>query len=86
MNKSVHPVDERLPLGQTFLYGLQHVLAMYAGVEVVPLIVANAIGLSDTEDLIYLINADLFTAGIATLIQTLGPCKMGSKLPIVYKV
>ena len=28
MNKSVHPVDERLPLGQTFLYGLQHVLAM----------------------------------------------------------
>lgn len=31
MNKSVHPVDERLPLGQTFLYGLQHVLTMYAG-------------------------------------------------------
>ena len=69
MNKSVHPVDERLPLGQTFLYGLQHVLAMYAGAVAVPLIVANAIGLS-TEDLIYLINADLFTAGIATLIQT----------------
>ena len=55
MNKSVHPVDERLPLGQTFLYGLQHVLAMYAGAVAVPLIVANAIGLS-TEDLIYLIN------------------------------
>ena len=85
MNKSVHPVDERLPLGQTFLYGLQHVLAMYAGAVAVPLIVANAIGLS-TEDLIYLINADLFTAGIATLIQTLGPCKMGSKLPIVQGV
>lgn len=85
MNKSVHPVDERLPLGQTFLYGLQHVLAMYAGAVAVPLIVANAIGLS-TEDLIYLINADLFTAGIATLIQTLGPFKMGSKLPIVQGV
>ena len=38
MNKSVHPVDERLPLGQTFLYGLQHVLAMYAGAVAVPLL------------------------------------------------
>lgn len=85
MNNSVHPVDERLPLSQTFLYGIQHVLAMYAGAVAVPLIVANAIGLS-TEDLIYLINADLFTAGIATLIQTLGPWKMGSKLPIVQGV
>lgn len=85
MNKAIHPVDERLPLGQTFLYGLQHVLAMYAGAVAVPLILASAIGLS-TEDLIYLINADLFTAGIATLIQTLGPAKMGSKLPIVQGV
>ncbi len=85
MSKSVHPVDERLPLGQSFLYGFQHVLAMYAGAVAVPLIVANAIGLS-TQDLIYLINADLFTSGIATLIQTLGPWKMGSKLPIVQGV
>lgn len=85
MNNSVHPVDERLPLGQTFLYGLQHVLAMYAGAVAVPLIVASAIGLS-TEDLIYLINADLFTAGIATLIQTLGPCRIGSRLPLIQGV
>ena len=82
MSNSVHPVDQKLPLGQSFLYGFQHVLAMYAGAVAVPLIVAHAIGLS-TEDLIYLINADLFTAGIATLIQTLGPFKMGSRLPIV---
>ena len=28
---SVHPVDERLPLGKTSTLGLQHVLVMYAG-------------------------------------------------------
>src|SRR5438067_1992864 len=27
----VHPVDAMLPLGPLFVYGLQHVLAMYAG-------------------------------------------------------
>lgn len=84
MNK-VHPVDQKLPLGQTFLYGLQHVLAMYAGAVAVPLILANALGLT-TEQLVHLIDADLFTCGIATLIQTLGPCKIGSRLPILQGV
>ena len=31
--KQNHPVDEKLPLNQMFLYGLQHVLAMYAGAD-----------------------------------------------------
>ena len=33
-----HPVDEMLPPGQLFLYGLQHVMSMYAGVVAVPLL------------------------------------------------
>lgn len=82
----VHPVDERLPGGQLFAYGLQHVLAMYAGAVAVPIIVAHAIGLT-TEQLIYLINADLFTCGIATLIQTLGLGKgIGARIPMVQGV
>lgn len=75
-------MDERLPINQLFLYGLQHVLAMYAGAVAVPLILANALGLGK-EQLIYLINADLFTCGIATLIQTLGFWKMGIKIPVI---
>jgi xanthine/uracil permease len=31
-----HPVDQVLPFGQMFVYGLQHVLSMYAGVVAVP--------------------------------------------------
>ncbi|MBP2637744.1 MAG: uacT 1 [Firmicutes bacterium] len=84
-NQSKHPVDEMLPLGQLFTYGLQHVLAMYAGAVAVPLIIANALGLSK-EQLIYLINADLFTCGIATLIQTIGFGNMGIKMPVIQGV
>lgn len=83
--KQNHPVDEKLPLNQMFLYGLQHVLAMYAGAVAVPLILANALGL-EKDQLIYLINADLFTCGLATLIQTLGLWNMGIKLPIIQGV
>ena len=73
----IHPVDEMLPTGQLFAYGLQHVLAMYAGAVAVPIIVAQALHLSPME-LVHLINADLFSCGIATLIQTLGFWKVGA--------
>jgi uric acid transporter len=80
-----HPVDEMLPLGRLFTYGLQHVMAMYAGAVAVPLMVASGLGLTKAQ-LIYLINADLFTCGIATLIQTMGVWKMGIRIPIVQGV
>lgn len=84
-SKIVHPVDEVLPKGKLFAYGMQHVMAMYAGCVAVPLIIANALGMSK-EQLIYLINADLLTVGIATIIQSLGVLNMGSKLPVVQGV
>lgn len=84
-NNTRHPVDEMLPWGQLFTYGLQHVLAMYAGAVAVPLIVATALGLSK-EQLIFLINADLFTCGIATLIQTIGFGNMGIRIPMIQGV
>ena len=83
--EKTHPVNEMLPLSKLFVYGLQHVLAMYAGAVAVPLIVANALGLS-SEQLIYLINADLFTCGIATIIQTVGFGNMGVKIPMIQGV
>jgi NCS2 family nucleobase:cation symporter-2 len=81
-----HPVDEKMPLRSLAVYGLQHVLAMYVGAVAVPIIVAREIGLSEA-DLIKLINADLFTCGIATLIQTLGIGKaIGIRLPVIQGV
>jgi NCS2 family nucleobase:cation symporter-2 len=84
LQQTTHPVDQVLPWSQLIVYGLQHVLAMYAGAVAVPLIVSFAIGLKQ-DQLIYLINADLFTCGVATLIQTLGIWKtpVGIKIPIM---
>jgi xanthine permease len=69
-------------IGRTSLLGFQHVLAMYAGAVVVPLIVGAAIGLSQ-EQLAYLIAIDLFTSGIATLLQVMGGKHFGVKLPVI---
>lgn len=62
--------------------GFQHVLAMYAGAVVVPLIVGAALQLNETQ-MAYLIAADLFTCGIATILQVWGGKYFGSKLPVV---
>ena len=58
--KQMNTVDSMLPIPQLFAFGLQHVLAMYAGAVAVPIIVAQAMNLP-MEDLIRLITADLFT-------------------------
>jgi len=78
----VAAIDEMLPKGQLFTYGLQHVMAMYAGAVAVPLIIANALGLP-REQLIYLIQCDLLVGGVATLIQTLGFLNLGVRRPIM---
>lgn len=81
----VAPVDEMLPAGKLFLYGFQHVLAMYAGAVAVPFIVAQAAGLTIAQTA-FLINADLFTCGLATLLQTLGIRKIGIRIPVIQGV
>lgn len=80
-----HPVDEVPPVGRLAVYGFQHLLAFYAGAVVVPILLAGAIGLSDRE-LIHLINADLFTCGIASIIQSVGFWKVGVRLPLLQGV
>jgi xanthine permease len=80
-----HPVDEVLPASQLFVYGFQHVLAFYAGAVIVPILLAGAIDLT-TAQLIHLINADLFTCGIASIIQSVGFWRIGVRLPLLQGV
>src|SRR5690348_844814 len=80
-----HPVDEILPIPKLAVYGFQHVLAFYAGAVIVPILLANSIGLTTTQ-LIHLINADLFTCGIASIIQSVGFWKIGVRLPLLQGV
>lgn len=67
---------------QTFFLGLQHVLAMYAGAVIVPIIVGSSLNLS-TMQIAYLIGADLLTSGIATLLQVWRNLFFGIGLPVV---
>ena len=79
-------VDERLPWGLLLLLGLQHVLAMYAGAVAVPLLVGNALGFSQSQQA-FLIRADLFTCGVATLLQALGVGRhIGIRMPVLLGV
>jgi xanthine permease len=79
---TVHPCDERLPAGRLLTLGVQHVLVMYAGAVAVPLIIGSALTLPK-DQIAFLISADLFSCGIATLIQTLGLWIFGIRLPVI---
>ena len=81
----VHPVDEVLPPGKMLFAGVQHVAAMYAGVVAPPMIVGQALGLPPVQ-LTLLIGASLLTAGLATLLQSLGVWRIGARMPFVNGV
>ena len=81
-----HPVDQVPSFGRLTVLGIQHVLAFYAGAVIVPWVIAQNLGL-DTQTLIHLINADLFTCGIATIVQSAGIGRfIGVKLPLIQGV
>lgn len=61
---------------------LQHVLAMYAGAIIVPLIVGGAIGLTG-EKLTYLVSIDILMCGIATILQVWRNRFFGIGLPVM---
>ena len=79
------PEDEKLSLGASYAYGLQHILTMYGGVIAPPLIVGGAAGLEPAQ-LGLLVSAALFVSGLATLLQSLGVPFFGSRLPLVQGI
>lgn len=62
-------INEKIPVSKLTILGFQHVLVMYSAAVIVPIILANALQLSNL-DLAFLISADLFTCGIATFLQS----------------
>lgn len=83
--RSRRPEDERLPIGSSFAYGLQHVLTMYGGIIAVPLIIGKAADL-DGNGISVLIASCLFMGGLATILQSVGVPFFGSQLPLVQGV
>ncbi len=79
-------VDEVLPMGRSFVLGLQHVLVMYAGAITVPLIVGGALSLPK-EHIAALITADLLCCGIVSFLQAFGLGRwLGIRLPVMMGI
>lgn len=75
-------LNEKISTSKIWSLGLQHVLAMYAGAILVPIIVGGALGFT-TEQLAFLISIDLLTCGIATILQSTRNQYFGIGLPVV---
>lgn len=87
--KPQHPaptgVDEVLPITRMLPLAVQHVMVMYMGAITVPLVIGRVLALPAAQTAI-LIQADLLTSGIATLLQTIGTRWLGARLPLMQGV
>ncbi len=68
--------------GRSAILGFQHLLAMYSGDVIVPLLIGTFLHLSAAQ-LTYLVSADIFMCGIATLLQLKKTPITGIGLPVV---
>ena len=75
----LYKIDDRPPFGVALVLALQHILAAFAGIIAVPLVVASAIGLS-VEDTSIMIAATIFVSGLTTIIQSHGLGPIGSRV------
>ncbi|HEQ4784744.1 TPA: nucleobase:cation symporter-2 family protein [Streptococcus pyogenes] len=77
-----HSTKQEHSHSQSAVLGLQHVLSMYAGSILVPIMIAGVLGYSARE-LTYLISTDIFMCGVATFLQLKLTKHTGVGLPVV---
>lgn len=83
--KSLFSYEGNAPIAKVIPISLQHVMAMFVGTVTVPMVVANACGVTEEEKQL-LIQFALLMAGLGTLLQ-LYPIKgLGARVPIVFSV
>jgi len=70
---------------KAMVLGLQHLLAMYSGSIVVPMMIGQALGYN-SEQLTYLVSTDIFMCGVATFLQLQLNKYFGIGLPVVLGV
>lgn len=74
----LYALDARPPLLETLVIGLQHVLAMFAGVVAPALIVGGRLGFA-VEEMTFFVGMALFASGVSTYVQvrSFGPVGSG---------
>ncbi|PGF14006.1 uracil permease [Natrinema sp. CBA1119] len=75
-------IDDEPPLSEAIPLGIQHLLAMFLSTVALPLVIAGAIGLGQSETT-FIVQMALLVAGVATIVQVYSVGPVGSRLPIV---
>lgn len=84
-NYKAAPVTEitpKLTEGKAAILGFQHLLAMYSGDVIVPLLIGGFLHFTAAQ-MTYLVSVDIFMCGIATLLQVKKTALTGIGLPVV---
>lgn len=74
-NRLLYTVDDKPSLPETLLLAFQHLLAAFAGIVAVPLVIGSALKFSPQETAL-MVSATVFASGITTVLQS----KYGSRL------
>lgn len=74
-----YKIDDVLPFGTSFVLALQHILAAFAGIIAVPLVVCSALKFS-VEETSFMVSATIFASGITTILQSRGLGPIGSRV------
>ncbi|PCR89032.1 uracil-xanthine permease family protein [Natrinema ejinorense] len=77
-----YEIDDKPPLSEAIPLGMQHLLAMFLSTVALPLVIAGAIGLGQSETT-FIVQMALLVAGISTIVQVYSVGPVGSRLPIV---
>lgn len=78
-NNMLYTNDDVPPIGTSLVLAIQHILAAFAGIIAVPLVVCSALGLS-VEETSFMVSATIFASGITTVIQSRGLGPVGSRV------
>lgn len=76
----LYRIDDVPPAGVSILLALQHILAAFAGIIAVPLVVCTALGF-DVATTSIMVSATILAAGLATFIQSKGVGPVGARVP-----
>lgn len=75
----IYGIHDKPPVGVTVLLALQHILAAFAGIVAVPLVVCSALGF-DVEQTSLMVSATILASGITTVLQSKGLGPIGSRV------
>ncbi|MDO4432438.1 MAG: nucleobase:cation symporter-2 family protein [Aerococcaceae bacterium] len=78
-SEMVYGIDDKPPFGVTLILALQHILAAFAGIIAVPLVIGSVLKFSP-EETSFMIGATIFASGITTIIQSKGIGPIGSRV------